>query len=211
MKSLLILVILSCCSYGYANKNILFISPVPSPSHHIFNRVLAVGLANKGYNVTFLSADPQKSKVRIENLHYIHLERIYELFEKDFGGEKMLEYADLSPMLGFITLPFICKLFYEGLFESKGLETILSYPDDFKFEAVLYDSTFGPTLLPLVTKFNSPPLISLTPFVNSVYTTEILAGHKYPAYIPHYDLAYSTKMNYFQRLWNTLYYVADST
>lgn len=204
-----VFVVLSSCSGGLADKNILFISPLPSPSHHIFNRVLALGLVEKGYNVTFLSADLAKTQTK--NLYYIHLEKVYEELEKDFSGEKILDYADTPPIIGLLMFALNCQVFYEGIVKSRGLETILNYPDDFKFDAVLYDATWGPTLLPLMAKFNNPPLISLTAFVNSVYTTETLGSHKYPAYIPHYNLEYSTEMNFFQRMWNTLHYVIDSS
>lgn len=180
---------------------------MPSPSHHIFNRVLALGLVEKGYNVTFLSAD--LPKVEVENLHYIHMEKVYEVFERNFNGEKLLEFSDTPPIISMLFAPLMCHLYYEGNLESEGLKTILQYPDDFQFDAILHDSTFGPALLPLVTRFKNPPLISLTPFVNSIWTTEVLGSHKYPAYIPHYNLEYSTKMNFLQRMWNTIHYVID--
>lgn len=43
-------------------ENILFIATMPSPSHHIFNRALAYGLVHKGHNVTYLSAENDKSE-----------------------------------------------------------------------------------------------------------------------------------------------------
>lgn len=207
--SALIFVLLSCCSSSLAEKNILFISAVPSPSHHIFNRVLALGLVDKGYNVTFVSADLPKTQVK--NLHYIHLELVSEHFKKEFDGEKLLEYAEMPPIIGLMLVPLNCRMFYEFFMDSRGLETILNYPDDFKFDAVLHDSTWSPALLPLLAKFKYPPLISVTAFVNSVWTIETLGSHKYPAYIPHYNLEYSTEMNFFQRMWNTFYYVVDTT
>jgi glucuronosyltransferase len=64
-------------------------------------------------------------------------------------------------------------------------------------------------LIPLVTRFNNPPLIALTAFVNPPYTTDYVGGHKYPAYIPHYNVNYGTNMNFFQRLHNTFLYFFD--
>jgi glucuronosyltransferase len=53
---LLTLVSVNCC----IGSNILFVSPVPSPSHHIWNRALAFGLVNKGHNVTLIGPDQDK-------------------------------------------------------------------------------------------------------------------------------------------------------
>lgn len=60
---------------------VLFISSVPPPSHQIFNRVLAVGLADKGHNVTVLSSDMPKSTTK--SFHYIHVEKLYDLRRLD--------------------------------------------------------------------------------------------------------------------------------
>lgn len=54
------------------SANILFISPLPSPSHHIWNRALAFGLVNKGHNVTLIG--PDKDEKKPVNYHHIFLE-----------------------------------------------------------------------------------------------------------------------------------------
>lgn len=54
--------------------NILFISPMPSPSHHIWNRALAFGLVEKGHNVTLIG--PDKDKVLPKNYTHIYVEGI---------------------------------------------------------------------------------------------------------------------------------------
>lgn len=46
-----------------------------SPSHFIFNKALAEGLASRGHNVTIVSPDVDKNFV--PNVHYIHLEEVY--------------------------------------------------------------------------------------------------------------------------------------
>lgn len=187
--------------------NILFLSGIPSPSHHLFNRVLAVGLAERSHNVTFLSAD--MSKKETPNVHYLHLDKVYEFF---LGGEEsmnVIEFADQTPVESILELPEVIGVMCDGILASQGLDAILAYPNDFKFDAVIYDFTFGPCMLPLLTKFNYPPLISITAFANPPYTTDLIGGQKYPAYIPHYAVTYPPQMNFFQRLFNLYLYFVD--
>lgn len=191
-----------------ASSNILFISPVPSPSHHIFNRVLAVGLAEKGHNVTFLSANLHAKPTK--NVHYLHLDTVYNLAETKMSTEQIIEDSKASAMESTYFIYQMCLGMAVEVMNSTGLKAIMDYPKDFKFDAVIYDFTAGPFLLPLVTRFDNPPLIAVTAFVNPPYTTEYVGGHKYPAFIPHYAMNYRTDMNFFQRFYNTFIYVFDS-
>ena len=58
--------------------NILYLNDVLSPSHHLWNRVLAMKLASIGYNVTFITLE--KPKEEMENLHYIVIEGAFQAF-----------------------------------------------------------------------------------------------------------------------------------
>jgi glucuronosyltransferase len=207
MKSLVILFTL-CAIVGKSScGNVLFINGIPSPSHHLFNRVLVVGLAEKGHNVTFLSVD--KAKKETPNVHYVHLEKTYEIF---FNGEEsmdMLAFADQTEIDSVVELPEVCELVCDGILASKGLDDLLNYPKDFKFDAVIYDFTFGPCLLPLLHRFNYPPLISISAFSNPPYTTDWVGGQKYPAYVPHYAVTYPQQMTFTQRVFNAYLYFID--
>lgn len=87
------------------------------------------------------------------------------------------------------------------------MKTILSYPDNFKFDLVIHDYTCGPCLLFLLKKFNNPPLVSVTAFANPDYTLDLVGGHKHCAYVPFYGLNYGANMNLFQRTWNCIIHV----
>lgn len=191
---------------GTLAGNILSINGIISPSHHHYNRVLALGLVEKGHNVTFLSVDLPKSET--PNLHYIHLEKTYESFHSQEMPD-MLEFADI-PALPFILFsPEFWMQVCDGNLASEGIDVIQNYPDDFKFDAVIYDFTFGPCLLPLLAKFNYPPLIAVSAFANPPYTTDYIGGQKYPAFVPHYTVTYPNDMTFFQRFSNTIMYFAD--
>lgn len=188
------------------SANILFLSGVASPSHHIFNRALVLGLA-KNHNVTFVSDDISDKKHA--NIHYIHLEKAYDNIYGHEDAIDLLEMSHASPF-GFISELYDFMLVNcEGNYVSAGFEKIINYPNDFKFDVVIHDITCGPCLLPLVHKFNYPPIIAITAFGIPPYTVTTIGGHKYPAYIPHYNLNFPIEMSFFQRFQNTLLYVYD--
>ncbi|CAH1728197.1 unnamed protein product [Chironomus riparius] len=89
------------------------------------------------------------------------------------------------------------------------MDKILSYSNDFKFDLVINDFTCGPCLLPIVHKFNYPPIIGVTPFLNPPYTHFTIGGHKYPAYIPHYLLNVQPPMTFLERCYNLIIYLIE--
>lgn len=208
MSSLLLIFIF--CSFSHTfGANILFLNGVASPSHHIYNRALVVGLADKGHNVTFVSVDI--STKQVPNIHYIHLEKTYEVIYGTEGqdGLDLMTFTEETPFGALLSFNEFSKLNCDGVLASNGLEVILSYPNNFKFDVVIYDFSCGPCLLPLIHKFNYPPLIAISAFGNPPYSPGLIGGQKYPAYIPHYLLNYPTVMTFSQRFHNTILYAFD--
>lgn len=207
-RSLLFYVLFLLINHTLA-ANVLFLNSASSPSHHIYNRALVVGLANNGHNVTFVS--PDVSEKQHPNIHYVHLEKNYEVIYSDVGdGFDLSEYAKLGVWDQILGYHEFLKINCDATLMSDGLESLFSYPKDFKFDVVIHDFTFGPCLLPLVHRFNYPPLIAITAFSSPPYTTITVGGHKYPAYIPHYLLNFPTDMSFAQRIFNTALYAFDS-
>jgi len=89
------------------------------------------------------------------------------------------------------------------LAKNKGFQVILNYPDDFKFDLMIYDYTMMPCMLGLLHKFNYPPLVGITAFCNPSSTADILSGDKLGLTVkPHYMTTYDKDMNILQRLDN---------
>lgn len=195
---------------GSICENILFIYAVPSKSHTIWHSTLTKGLAKAGHNVTFVTFDPPKGD-KIENFHEIVLENVYELlFEQFKVTSEWHSYVDLpnvsdrEKILGFVQFcTFACRAITES---PKGLDVLLNYPENFKFDLIIHDSTCGPCMLPLAQKFKNPPMIAVTPFLNPPNTVLVVGGHKYPSYVPHYVNNNPQIMNFIQRLYNTYLY-----
>lgn len=89
------------------------------------------------------------------------------------------------------------------------MKTILNYPDSFKFDVVVHDFTLGPCLLFLLHKFNYPPLVSATAFLNPPYALDLVGGHKHYAYVPYYSVNYDSDMCFQERVVNVFMYAAS--
>ncbi|KAG5667689.1 hypothetical protein PVAND_015661 [Polypedilum vanderplanki] len=201
-------------SQGYC-VNILYMHDVFSPSHHIWNNALARGLAARGYNVTFLSTDPPKSNT--QNLHYIVIENGYELLNKFLGENHenydIVKYSQEVNKNKFAAATFLAEYAVKSCeaiaASSHGLDIILDYPNDFKFDLVINDFTAGPCFLPLIQKFNYPSVIGVSAFLNPTYTDFVIGGHKHPAYVPHFLLNFPQIMSFYQRAYNFAIYITE--
>ncbi|KAG5668646.1 hypothetical protein PVAND_016581 [Polypedilum vanderplanki] len=192
-----------------AVKNILFLNGVASPSHFIFNKVIAEGLAKRGYNVTFVSLDVDQESSK--NLHYIHLENVYASIYNGSVFIDLLELSKESSLESIFSYYNYGILTCEGIGKSKGLEIIKNYPNDFKFDLVIHDYSCQPCLLGLLPKFNYPPLIGVSAFNNPSWTVDIVGGDKLGLTVkPFYGLHYNNDMNFIQRLHNGFINFVDS-
>jgi glucuronosyltransferase len=197
---------------AYANgANILCLMGIPSPSHHIFNRALMEAVAQNGKNnLTIVSCDVERQAP--PNMHYIHLETIYSYIYNDssepFDLIAMAKGGAIAELVDYYKFGLLST---EGMFKSNGLAQILRYPKSFKFDLVLHDFTMGPGLLGILNHFDhQPPVVSVTGFSIPPFTSAVIGGHKYPAYIPYYSLTFTTSMNFWQRCQNLFMYIADA-
>lgn len=203
-------ILLVTCNPLVKSANILCLMPVISPSHHVWNSVLMHRLGELGHNVTILSVDlPSPNEKIPPNVHYIHLEKGYAVYKADNIKLNITEFIIAS---NFKEL----DLFYDAVvsiaelvFASEGLQTLLNYPDGFKFDLVLHDYTMGPFLLGFLPKFNYPPVIGLSALHNPPITADFMSNHYFPAYIPHHLTEFKTEMNFWERLENTLVYIYE--
>lgn len=207
MKSVLRKIFFFLAISQVISVNILFLNDVLSPSHHLWNKVLASKLASKGHNVTFVSVNEKKGK--IDNLHELVIEGVFEAFYKDEKYD-LLEEARFNVESKIKSAAMVVTFVLKGcraiLSGKNGLDGLLNYPNDFKFDIVVNDFTAGPCLLPLVHKFNYPPVVGVSAFNNPSYTTNSIGGHKYPAYVPFYIMDFPQVMTFYQRFYNHILY-----
>ncbi|KAH8369563.1 hypothetical protein KR093_000152, partial [Drosophila rubida] len=175
------------------------------------NSVLLYELAERGHNLTILSVNlPRASDKVPANVTYIYLERAYDFYTDD------KDKIDINSFIGigsYETIPILYKFGIktaEFITLSKGLQQLLDYPDDFKFDVIINDYTMGPYLLGFVHKFNYPPVIGITAFHNKPLVLDFMSNSYFPALIPYYSTLYNPKMNFFQRFDNTLIFALDT-
>lgn len=199
-SSVLVLILIILNNNPVQCANILALCGIASPSHHIWNRNIYLQLVKSGHNVTVLSPDIDQDS--IPNLHYLWTEKVYkEIYE----GPNPLNVIDLIDLTGVAAIPSMwdfCEKNAKGTFDSNGFKTLLSYPDDFKFDLILFDFSCGPYLLGFLHKFNYPPLVGLSAFSVPPYVYDYIGGHRQPAYVSHFVLHYGNDMTFFQRLHN---------
>lgn len=191
-----------------SSENILGLLGLTAYSHHLWNRVLFHQLARNGHNVTILSVDlPNDSQQIPPNVTYIHLERAYEFLGRSSAKNDIFETMGLS------AIPPIYQWSIDsihGIVNSKGWNTLMDYPDDFKFDLAIFDYTIGNGLLGFVHKFKNPPLIGVSPFLNNPAVIDLLGNPLFPAYVPHWSTVYGVKMTFLERIHNTIIYFWDA-
>ncbi|KAM8709829.1 hypothetical protein ACLKA7_016606 [Drosophila subpalustris] len=199
--------LLGCSMAG----NILALMGMTSHSHHIWNSVLLHELAERGHNLTILSVNlPRPSDKVPANVTYIYLERAYDSYTDENDKIDINHYIGISSYAAIpITYKFGVKT-AEYITLSKGLQQLLDYPDDFKFDVIINDYTLGPYLMGFVHKFRYPPVIGITAFHNTPVGLDFMSHSYFPALIPHYSTVYNPKMNFFERFDNTLIFALET-
>lgn len=87
-------------------------------------------LAAKGHNITSLSADIDK--IATPNLHYLHLDKVYDHL---YNGDVKFDYIEIgesNPWTQFQGFYDFSQLSCKGAIHSSGWKQLQNYPDDFK-------------------------------------------------------------------------------
>lgn len=184
--------------------NILFISPLPSASHHIWNRSIMEGLVQKGHNLTVLTVEIERS---YKNMNFILMENVYEdMIENYFTDELQYHQNEFTTIKEYYNLIGYLSRVLTG---TKGVQQLLNYPNNFKFDAILHDFTSGQFLLGFVEKFGRPPLISVSPFGIPPYIYAVSNTPVLPSYMPHYATTFTDDPSFIERFKNLLFYGFD--
>uniref|UniRef100_A0A6M2DU74 Putative udp-glucoronosyl and udp-glucosyl transferase n=1 Tax=Xenopsylla cheopis TaxID=163159 RepID=A0A6M2DU74_XENCH len=183
--------------------------PMPSKSHHIWNRSIMVELAKKGYNITALSVDIDPEPT--PNLNYIHVEGVYDMVLQllnSTGNPEDIITHDVTQDIK-IFYQFV-KILSSIIVETSGYKQLLAYPNNFKFDLVMVDYTGLPDMFGFVHKFGYPPVVGITAFMTPPNTYEVIGNPVVPSLIPFYSSFYSGDMTFWERSMNAYYYALDS-
>lgn len=185
--------------------NILFVATLYSPSHYLWNKVLSLGLTQKGHNVTMLTHSQEKDAIK--DFHVITMEGYEKFISTKFD---MLEFSEEKCVLKLIKYYYdygqvTCE--YDAT--TKGFQTLLNYPKDYKFDMVIYDVTVNQCFYPLTKRFHATSAIGVTAFLLPPVFSNAFGNHLYTSYMPYFNTMYTNKMDLMERIYNYIYLNAD--
>ncbi|KAF2901331.1 hypothetical protein ILUMI_04855, partial [Ignelater luminosus] len=181
------------------SANILAVTTLASPSHHLWHKAYFLGLIEKGHNITVLGHDEEKQPSA--NFTMLTLEGVYDKIHKDFNIEGLVNDTPLQS-LKFIWDWELSVCTYD--LQTKAIETLLNYPKDYKFDLIIWDINSGRCLYPIIDRFKRPPLIATSPYGVHSFMDYIFGNHIF-SYIPFYHVNPLDQSNIFERLANFFY------
>ncbi|XP_068085753.1 UDP-glucosyltransferase 2-like [Anabrus simplex] len=199
--SLVLVTVLLCCLSSASGANILALFNLATRSHHIWTSTILLTLAERGHNVTVLSTMAQKQPA--PNLTEIVITGIYEFIAgtENFALEEMSEISSFSMTKIFGNW---IKLLCSYSIQNEATKTLLNYPDNFKFDLIIYEPLGAECLLGLAKRFGSPPLIAISGLNHPQWVNDIVGNPDNPAYITNIFLPYTDRMTFLQKTNNFL-------
>lgn len=156
------LVLVCTLIVSHSAKNILYLAGVPGAGHHIWNRELAMGLVDRGHNVTLLTSDLEFSRHR--HFHILHMDGVYDRIFSDIYRNT----SQPSDPRGVWVHRAIKERYQfasyvaSQLVKTKAVQFLLDYPAAFKFDLIVHDFSASPVLLGFWQRFGRPPLVSVS-------------------------------------------------
>lgn len=89
--------------------------------------------------------------------------------------------------------------------QTEGLNTLLSYPTNYKFDLIIFDVSTDSCLYPLIDLFGTPPVIGVAPFLLPLPLSNMFGNSLQSLYVPYYATDFPPNMSFEQRFWNSVY------
>lgn len=185
-----------------SSYNILCIFPYPSRSHFFSFQRLAKELALRGHNVTVISHFPRKDPIQ----NY----RDIAISETEFASDKRNGYRNIDkinpkgrylkymlPLMRAEVAHTVC----EKLFKSEILQNFLKEGNH--FDLSLIEFMTSDCCLTLIKKIDVP-VVRVSTFSLTTLLSKRHGNPHNPAYIPNNLLPFCSKMNFLERVENTL-------
>lgn len=127
--------------------------------------------------------------------------RIYSM--EDFVEESALRM--MTSMYDFSI--FSCRYDYN----TAAFKTLLDYPQDFKFDLIIFDNAVGTRCYyPIIERFHNPPSLAVTPFLLPSVLSTIFGSHIYTSYNPYFNTQFTNKMSFSERVINFVFTYAET-
>lgn len=192
------------------SANVLILSGSLSAGHHIWNRVIATSLVERGHNVTFLTPEQDVADLGNDRLHFIHMEDVYEKVAQKHSYARANHLQAKKPVFRRIKESYRVRNGISAeMARTKGVQRLLNYPNTFQFDIIIHDTSAAQSLLGFWLHFNQPPLIAVSPTTVPVHLFQMAAMPLFPGVMLHPYADYSAEVVLANRVYNTLYYLYD--
>ncbi|KAJ3642494.1 hypothetical protein Zmor_025267 [Zophobas morio] len=201
-----ILILLSTSHYGSCAK-ILGVFSASGRSHYILDSALMKALAEKGHDVTVISAhgekEPPKTKGTYRSIVVTEiLENRKEMMKQ--LNTNMFDREDVNPFLSTVFMGLFMPKMLEATLQNEEVQKLIHSNE--KFDAVIAEQFFSDADKALATHFGAPLIVLSAVGANSWVNT--IVGNPSPtSYIPMLQTDYSVPMTFCERLVNSLLYV----
>ncbi|XP_050442608.1 UDP-glucosyltransferase 2-like [Adelges cooleyi] len=202
MKLIGALVLVAACTLGRTDgANILGVFPINGRSHWVVYESLMKALAARGHNVTVITSFPQKSpianytdidvsKAFPSAVNKISIDLVLNVLSSIFANQWFISSHSLNICQTCIKLPTV-----QALLKS-----------DIKFDAV-FTEIFGSDCDVGYAYHYKAPLLSMISSSHLPWSYDRVGGPDNPSYIPTIVTKVAGKMNFKERVINTLYYI----
>ncbi|GLV43380.1 UDP-glycosyltransferase family 303 member A1 [Carabus blaptoides fortunei] len=138
------------------SANILYISTLPSPSHNIWDKTLAMGLAGRNHKITYFTHTPEKPAENFTPI-FINVPGLYDQMTSEYSLLDWVDFSTMATITGFFDYGnMTCA--YD--IQSEALQTLIAQAKSgVKYDLIIMDQTSGHCLYPLIDMFGSPPVI----------------------------------------------------
>ncbi|XP_046737916.1 UDP-glycosyltransferase UGT5-like [Diprion similis] len=194
--------------YGCASR-ILGIFPTPSISHQVVFRGLTLALRERGHELVILTTDPVNNP-NLTNYKEIDLHALYDVFTKDVDWIASREKETWSEVFDTYMLKLESEC--DDILGHPELRKLYAPDSGEKFDLLLIEMLFYPSLMPLATRFDVP-VIGMASLGLSFNIQYVIGNPIMPSHPSNWDtddkvfgeLTLWQRMKNFIRTWKYLY------
>ncbi|XP_047108291.1 UDP-glycosyltransferase UGT5-like [Schistocerca piceifrons] len=198
-NKLFLFVALTSLINGCVASKILVVVPAPSISHQKPFHILTKALLQRGHQVTLFTANPMN--MLHENLTEIDLSVGYKIFKE----VDLVEAARQTPVESLPLIREPAKTFVRWQLSETAVQDFIK--GNHTFDLVIMELMPFQAFYGLVHKVGSPPLVGMITLSAFAPNYLSLGNPMNPAYVPDVWVGYSDHMNFWQRLYNTYFYL----
>ncbi|XP_052124446.1 UDP-glycosyltransferase UGT5-like [Frankliniella occidentalis] len=188
-----------------APLNVLVVSTVSSPSHHIWVSRLTDGLLAKGHHVTELVLRPPEKHANKTSFY---------ITEKTYGEHPGLDLEQAGTHTLAEEIPFFyhfCEESINVILQSSAFQSLVQHlkRDKPHFDVFLIDYVMAEPLLALGTLVNRPPVVALTAFNLPEDIMELMGSPYFASLLPYMGVGAhgGTPMDFGERVYNFVKWV----